>query len=70
MRTPEEGVADVERIAGLGLRGVMLPGIPGVEDYDSPVYDRLWDAVIDLGAAGVVPHPHRRAGRSGGGART
>ena len=49
MRTPEEGVADVERIAALGLRGVMLPGIPAVEDYDSPVYDRLWDAVIDLG---------------------
>ncbi len=49
MRTPEEGVADVERIAALGLRGVMLPGIPAVEDYDSPVYDRLWEAVVDLG---------------------
>ena len=49
VRTPEEAVADVERIAGLGLRGVMLAGVPGVEDYDSPVYDPLWDAVTDLG---------------------
>ena len=32
----------------MGLRGVMLPGIPAVEDYDSPVYDQLWEAVVDL----------------------
>ena len=29
MRTPEEGIADLQEIAGLGLRGVMLPGEPG-----------------------------------------
>jgi len=49
VRTPEEGIADLERIRALGLRGVMLPGHPGVEDYDSPVYDDFWRAAVDLG---------------------
>ncbi len=48
MRTPEDGIADLEKIKALGLRGVMLPGQPGVEDYDSPVYDEFWEAAIDL----------------------
>ncbi|MGQ0824958.1 MAG: amidohydrolase family protein [Actinomycetota bacterium] len=49
MRTPEEGIADLEEIAALGLRGVMLPGIPPQKDYDHPMYDRFWEAVVDLG---------------------
>ncbi len=49
MRTPEEGVADLKAIAALGLRGVMMPGDPAVEDYDSPVYDAFWEAAIELG---------------------
>ena len=49
MRTPEEGIRDLEAIRNAGLRGVMLPGHPGVEDYDSPVYDDFWRAAIDLG---------------------
>jgi predicted TIM-barrel fold metal-dependent hydrolase len=49
MRTPEEGIRDLESIRALGLRGVMMPGHPGVEDYDSPVYDDFWRAAIDLG---------------------
>jgi uncharacterized protein len=49
MRSPEEGVADLEAIAAAGLRGVMMPGMPAVEDYDSPLYDPLWRAAIDLG---------------------
>jgi len=48
MRTPEEGIGDLQRIRALGLRGVMLPGHPGVEDYDSPVYDDFWRAAVDL----------------------
>ena len=48
MRTPEEGIADLERIKALGLRGVMLPGIPAVEDYDSEIYDSVWEAIVDL----------------------
>jgi predicted TIM-barrel fold metal-dependent hydrolase len=49
MRTPEEGIEDLHEIADLGLSGVMMPGVPAVEDYDSPVYDRFWDEAITLG---------------------
>src|SRR5919201_6073334 len=36
MRTPDEGIRDLESIKAMGLRGVMMPGHPGVEDYDAP----------------------------------
>lgn len=49
MRSPEEGIADLEAIKAAGLRGVMMPGQPEVADYDSPVYDEFWRAAIDLG---------------------
>jgi predicted TIM-barrel fold metal-dependent hydrolase len=49
MRTPEEGVDDLRDIAALGLRGVMMPGVPAVEDYDSTIYDPFWEAAIELG---------------------
>jgi predicted TIM-barrel fold metal-dependent hydrolase len=54
MRTPEEGIADLEAIKALGLRGVMMPGVPGRggdsdPDYDSPAYDEFWEAAIELG---------------------
>ncbi len=49
MRSPEEGIEDIRRIKELGLRGVMLPGDPQQEDYDSPIYDPFWEAAIDLG---------------------
>jgi len=49
MRTPEEGIADLESIRELGLKGVMMPGVPGVEDYDSPIYDDFYEAAVDLG---------------------
>jgi predicted TIM-barrel fold metal-dependent hydrolase len=48
MRTPEEGVADLHAIKSLGLRGVMMPGNPAVEDYDSDVYNPVWEAAIEL----------------------
>jgi len=49
LRTPEEGIRDLEEIKRLGLRGVMLPGVPPNADYDDPMYAELWDAVVDLG---------------------
>jgi predicted TIM-barrel fold metal-dependent hydrolase len=49
MRSPEEGIEDLKQIRRLGLRGVMLPGVPAVEDYDSPVYDAFWEAAVELG---------------------
>jgi len=48
MRTPEEGIADLGRIKEQGFKGVMMPGLPGVEDYDSPVYDEFYKAAVDL----------------------
>ena len=30
------------------MRGVMMPGNPAVEDYDSPIYDAFWEACVDL----------------------
>jgi len=49
MRTPEEGIEELEQIKALGLRGVMMPGIPAVEDYDHGCYDEFYQASIDLG---------------------
>ena len=49
MRSVEDGIADLQAIKDLGLRGVMMPGDPGVDDYDSPVYDPFWEAAIELG---------------------
>jgi len=49
MRSVEAGIADLASIAGLGLRGVMMPGNPAVEDYDSPVYDPFWEKAVELG---------------------
>jgi predicted TIM-barrel fold metal-dependent hydrolase len=38
-------VEEIERVAGLGLRSVMLPMSPPAErPYNSPDYDRLWAA--------------------------
>ena len=54
LRTPEEGIADLEAIKAAGLRGVMMPGIPGPAydegpDYDDPAWDELYRAAVDLG---------------------
>ena len=58
MRSPEEGIADLERIKAMGLRGVMMPGDPAVEDYDSPDLRRVLGGGDRARAAAVVPHPH------------
>jgi hypothetical protein len=42
MRSPAEGIRDLETIKGFGLRGVMMPGQPVVEDYDFPHSDSTW----------------------------
>jgi uncharacterized protein len=49
MRSPAEGVKDLERVKQLGLRGVMMPGYPVLEDYDSAVYDEFWEAAVEIG---------------------
>ncbi len=56
---PEEGIADLRTIKALGLRGVMMPGVPaGEDDYDSPAYDEFWEAAVELGLPLSLPHPH------------
>lgn len=66
LRTPAEGIADLEAIAAAGLRGVMLPGTPGPAyddgpDYDDPAWDDVYRAAIDLG---LVPSFHILTGPS------
>lgn len=49
MRSPAEGIEDLRRIKEFGFKGVMMPGEPGQEDYDSPIYAPFYEAAIDLG---------------------
>jgi predicted TIM-barrel fold metal-dependent hydrolase len=52
LRSVEEGIADLERIHELGLRGAMLPGLPACVadgDYDHPRWDPFWRSAIELG---------------------
>jgi uncharacterized protein len=48
MRTVAEGIEDLRKIKAMGFRGVMLPGNPGISDYDDPIYDPLYEAAVDL----------------------
>lgn len=48
MASPEDGIAELHAVKKLGLRGVMMPGNPAVDDYDSPAYDDFWKASLDL----------------------
>ncbi len=66
MRTPAEGVTDLEAIAAAGLRGVMMPGTPGPAyddgpDYDDPAWDDVYRAAGELG---LVLSFHILTGRS------
>ncbi len=58
LRSPEEGIADLERIKEQGLRGVMIPGFAACwedGDYDDPRWDPFWAACVELG---LVPSFH------------
>ena len=47
-RTAKEAVADLEAIHAAGLRGVMMPGLPGEADYDEPEWDCFWAAAAEM----------------------
>jgi len=50
VRSPAEAIDDLHAIAALGLRGVMMPGVPACDDdYDSPAFDPFWEATVELG---------------------
>jgi len=48
MRTVEDGVAELKAAHAMGFKGVMMPGDPAVEDYDSPIYDPVWATAAEL----------------------
>ncbi|MCU1393570.1 MAG: amidohydrolase [Ilumatobacteraceae bacterium] len=51
LRSVEEGIADLESMREMGLRGAMLPGFAGCHadgDYDDPRWDPFWRAAIEL----------------------
>ena len=48
MRSPEDGVAELNAAHSMGFKGVMMPGDPAIEDYDSVTYDRVWATAVEL----------------------
>lgn len=48
LRTPQDGIEEARKIKSLGLRGIMLPGWPALEDYDSRIYDDFWATCVEL----------------------
>ena len=48
MRSVEEGIEDLRKMKALGLKGVMMPGNPKLEDYDNAIYDTFYEAAVDL----------------------
>ncbi|HLG66374.1 MAG TPA: amidohydrolase family protein [Acidimicrobiales bacterium] len=46
-----DGVAEVQRAAGLGLKAVGLPSgtPPGIPDFNRPYWEPLWDAMDETG---------------------
>ena len=48
MASPQAGIDDLIQMKKLGMSGVMMPGNPQLEDYDSEIYDPFWEACIDL----------------------
>ena len=48
VRTPGDAVKELEAIKQLGFKGVMLPGLPGHEDYPHEMYTEFFDALVEL----------------------
>ena len=48
MRSVADGIADLESIKALGLRGVMLPGNPAGADYDDARWAPFYEAAVAL----------------------
>ncbi len=45
---PQQTVEDLKYMKSLGLRGVMMSGNPAIEDFDSEIYNPVWEAAIEL----------------------
>lgn len=48
MRTPKDGVDELKRAHEMGFKGVMMPGDPGEEDYDSKVWEPVFATAEEL----------------------
>ena len=48
VRTPADGIKELEAIKQAGFKGVMLPGLPAQEDYAHEMYKEFFDAVVEL----------------------
>jgi uncharacterized protein len=48
VRSPQDGIKELEAIKRLGFKGVMLPGLPAQEDYVHEMYREFFDALVDL----------------------
>jgi predicted TIM-barrel fold metal-dependent hydrolase len=48
LRAPEDGIADLKAAKALGLRSILMPAAPVGEDYDSPIWDKFWEAAVTL----------------------
>jgi predicted TIM-barrel fold metal-dependent hydrolase len=46
--SPDLTVRDLHEIKKLGLRGVMMSGNPGEKDFDSEIWNPVWEAAIEL----------------------
>ena len=44
----EDAVAEMKHCKELGLRGVLLGGLPNGKGYPTPEDDRFWAAALDL----------------------
>jgi len=48
LRNVAESIEDFRRIKEMGFVGVMMPGNPGIADFDDPMWDPLWRAAVEL----------------------
>ena len=47
-RDPDTMLEDLRDIKEKGFKGIMIPSEPGVEDYDSPIYDKVWASAVEM----------------------
>jgi predicted TIM-barrel fold metal-dependent hydrolase len=60
--SPDAIIKDMQSIKSLGLKGVMMPSMPEISDWDDPIYDEAWAAAVELGlplSFHVLPHSRK-----------
>jgi predicted TIM-barrel fold metal-dependent hydrolase len=62
----DDAIAEMERCAKLGLKGVNLGVFPSAKGYPTPEDDRFWAAAIDMGMPIAIHHQFDRSEERGG----